>query len=262
MSWLAMKDNNWLFIGTDSRLAACSDIMFERGFATQHIGTDHYSDELGEVIANYSPRQIVFPILQMKNEIPPLLLEEGTELYTGVASEPWLKPLREAGLSLHCYLKEEQFIWQNAKLTAEGFIHEYYARTKRCISGTPFSVAGFGKVGKATAHALASLGAVVTVVARSEAQIGEACYHGYKTEQLTDDWAMKDGMLINTIPAKWLVATENPRLHIYDLASAPGCLKAQLSSEYYTVLLGLPGKHFPVDAAIALADALERMYRR
>ena len=43
-----MKDNNWLFIGTDSRLAACSEIMFERGFATHHIGTDHYSDELGE----------------------------------------------------------------------------------------------------------------------------------------------------------------------------------------------------------------------
>ena len=73
---------------------------------------------------------------------------------------------------------------------------------------------------------------------------------------------MKEGILINTIPAKWLAATENPSLHIYDLASAPGCLKAQLSSEYYTVLLGLPGKHFPVDAAVALADALERMYRR
>ena len=144
-----MKDNNWLFIGTDSRLAACSEIMFERGFATHHIGTDHYSDELGEQIAEYSPRQIVFPILQMKDAIPPLLLEKGTELYTGVASEEWLKPFKEAGLSVHCYLKEEQFIWQNAKLTAEGFIHEYYARTKRCISGNHFSVAGFGKVGKA-----------------------------------------------------------------------------------------------------------------
>ncbi|MBO0585733.1 dipicolinate synthase [Sporosarcina sp. E16_8] len=257
-----MKDNNWLFIGTDSRLAACSDIMFERGFATHHIGTNHYSDELGEEITNYSPRQIVFPIVQMKDPIPPSLLDEGMELYTGKASEEWLKPLREVGLSLHCYLQEEPFIWQNAKLTAEGFIHEYYARTKRCISGTHFSVAGFGKVGKATAHALASLGAVVTVVARSNDQLGEACYHGYKTERLTDDWSMKKGILINTIPVKWLAAPQNPSLHIYDLASAPGCLKAQLSSEYYTVLLGLPGKHFPVDAAVALADALERMYRR
>ncbi|WP_186671199.1 dipicolinate synthase [Sporosarcina sp. BP05] len=257
-----MKDNNWLFIGTDSRLAACGDIMFERGFATRHIGTDHYTDELGEEIVKYSPRQIVFPILQMKNAIPPLLLEEGVELYTGIASEQWLRPLREAGLSLHSYTQEEQFIWQNAKLTAEGFIHEYYARTKRCISGGHFSIAGFGRVGKATAHALASLGAVVTVVARSDDQLGEASYHGYKIERLTDEWAMEEGTLINTIPVKWLAAPQNPSVHIYDLASAPGCLKAQLSSEYYTVLLGLPGKHFPVDAAVALADALERMYRR
>ena len=198
----------------------------------------------------------------MKDSIPPSLLEEGTELYTGIASEEWLKPFKEAGLHIHSYLKEEQFIWQNAKLTAEGFIHEYYARTKRCISGTHFSVAGFGKVGKATAHALASLGAIVTVVARSDDQLGEAAYHGYKTERLTDDWAIKEGILINTIPAKWLAVLRDPSLHIYDLASAPGCLKAQLSSEYYTVLLGLPGKHFPVDAAVALADALERMYRR
>ncbi|KAA0966467.1 hypothetical protein FQ087_09630 [Sporosarcina sp. ANT_H38] len=262
MSWLAMKDNNWLFIGTDSRLGTCSKIMFERGFATHHIGTNNYSDELGERIVEYSPKQIVFPILQMKDPIPPSLLEEGTELFTGVASEEWLRSYKGAGLSIHSYFKEEQFIWQNAKLTAEGFIHEYYARTKRCISGTHFSIAGFGKVGKATAHALASLGAIVTVVARADAQLGEACYHGYKTELLTDDWAMKDEILINTIPAKWLAATKNPSLHIYDLASAPGCLKAQLSSEYYTVLLGLPGKHFPVDAAVALADALERMYRR
>ena len=257
-----MKDNNWLFIGTDSRLAACSEIMADRGFVTDHIGVDHYTDELGGRIAEYSPRQIIFPIIQMKNSIPPSLLEQGTKLYTGIASEEWLKPLREAGLSLHSYLKEEQFIWQNAKLTAEGFIHEYYERTKRCISGTHFSIAGFGKVGKATAYALASLGAIVTVVARSDDQLGEASYHGYKTERLMDDWVIKEGILINTIPAKWLAATKNPGLHIYDLASAPGCLKTQLSSEYYTVLLGLPGKHFPVDAAVALADALERMYRR
>ena len=56
-----MKDNNWLFIGTDSRLAACSEIMFERGFATHHIGTDHYSDELGETIAELFAKANCFP---------------------------------------------------------------------------------------------------------------------------------------------------------------------------------------------------------
>jgi dipicolinate synthase subunit A len=257
-----MKGNKWLFLGTDARLAACSEIMAQRGFDTYHIGTDHYTDDLGNRIAEYSPRQIVFPILQMKGSIPFELMEKETQLYTGITSEEWQRPLKEAGLLHNPYLKEEQFIWQNAKLTAEGFIHEFYSRTRRSVFKTHFYVAGFGKVGKAVTHALASLGANVTVIARSDAQLGEASFHGYKTERLTDEWGIKDGNLVNTIPAKWLSVSESPGLHIFDLASEPGCLKEQLSSEYYTVLLGLPGKHFPVDAAAALANALERMYRR
>ena len=71
-------------------------------------------------------------------------------------------------------------------------------------------MAGFGRVGKTAAHALASLGANVTIVARSDSQLGEAAVLGYHTERLTDDWEMKEGNLINTIPAKWLAVTENP----------------------------------------------------
>lgn len=257
-----MTENNWLFIGTDSRLATCSEMMTDRGFNSHHMATNQYTEELGELIVKLSPQQLVFPILQMEGCIPPALLEAGVELYTGIASEEWLRPFKDAGMSIHSYLKEEQFIWQNAKLTAEGFIYEFYSRTKRTISGTCFYVAGFGKVGKATAYTLASLGADVTVVARSDAQLGEAVSNGFKIEHLTNEWDLKEGNLINTIPAKWLALTGSPGLHVYDLASAPGCLKAQLSSEYYTVLLGLPGKCFPVDAADALADALERIYRR
>jgi dipicolinate synthase subunit A len=262
MGWIAMTENNWLFIGTDNRMAICSEMMTERGFNSHHIATNQYTEQLGETIAELSPQRLVFPLVQLKGSLPPALLKAGTVLYTGKASEEWLQPFEDAGMSIHSYLKEEQFIWQNAKLTAEGFIHEYYSRTKRSISGTSFYVAGFGKVGKTTAHALAALGADVTVIARSDTQLGEAFSNGFKIELLTNEWAIKEGNLINTIPAKWLAITDSPGLHVYDLASAPGCLKAQLSSEYYTVLLGLPGKCFPVDAANALADALERTYRR
>jgi dipicolinate synthase subunit A len=64
---------------------------------------------------------------------------------------------------------------------------------------------------------------------------------------------------VNSIPSQWLTVEKELEFPIFDLASSPGCLKNPLSSEYYTILLGLPGKHFPVDAATALADALERM---
>ncbi len=262
MGWIPMRDDKWLFIGTDKRLSTCSEMLSERGYECYHFGTDQYTEQLGARIAELSPRHIVFPILQMKGTIPSDLLKKGTRLYTGVASDEWLTSFKDAGIQIHSYLKDEQFIWQNARLTAEAFVHDYYTRMKRQLAGNHFHVAGFGRVGKLTAQVLASLGAYVTVLARSHTQLSEAAALGYKIERLRDDFDMREGNLINTIPAKWLSVAENSELHVFDLASAPGCLKEPLSSEYYTVLLGLPGKHFPVDAAAVLADALEGMYRQ
>lgn len=257
-----MTEEKWLFIGTDKRLAVCSEMMSDRGLATAHIATDSYSEQLATCLLEETPKHIVFPIRQMKGTIPPDLLHKEAKLYTGVASEEWLAPFKEAGLTIHCYLKDEPYIWQNARLTAEAFIHEYYAHAGRSIAENHFYIAGFGKVGKTAAHALASLGANVTIVARSDDQLGEASVLGYRTERLTDDWTLEEGNLVNTIPARWLTVPETSHLRIFDLASAPGCLREVPIPEYYTVLLGLPGKHFPMDAAAVLAEALERMHRR
>lgn len=258
-----MSGNNWLFIGMDKRLSTCSEIFSGRGLDSVHFATDHYTEQLGERIAELAPAHIVFPILQMKGTpIPVNLLAEETNLYTGVAKEEWLAPFKAAGHKIRPYLQEEQFIWQNARLTAEAFVHEYYARTARSIGEGHFHVAGFGKVGKMTAHLLKSIGATVVIIARSETQLGEAATLGYDVISLTDNFVLDEGTLVNTIPAKWLSVQSDSRLHIFDLASAPGCLKKSPAPEYYTVLLGLPGKHFPVDAAKALADALGRMYRK
>ena len=100
-----------------------------------------------------------------------------------------------------------------------------------------------------TAAVLASLGAAVTILARSSDQLGEAAAIGYKTMQLPTDTVDLKGILVNTIPAKWLAVEKDSTLRIYDLASAPGCLRANSPDEYYTIHLGLPGKHFPADAA-------------
>lgn len=255
-----MNEQKWLFIGTDDRMAACSKIMAKKGFDSHHIATDHCSAQLEQCLREIAPQHIVFPVLQLKGTFPVTALHKDTVLYTGVASEEWLAPFKEEGFTIRRYLKDEPFIWQNARLTAEGFIREYYAYAGRSIAEKQFHVAGFGRVGKTAAHALASLGAKVTIVARSDSQLGEAAVLGYPTERLTDDWKITEGNLINTIPAKWLSFSGTPDLHIFDLASAPGCLKEVPVSEYYIILLGLPGKHFPVDAATALADTLERMY--
>ena len=257
-----MNDKRWLFIGTDKRLSACSRLMAERGHTCHHAETNAYTKRLGEVITDFSPNHIVFPILQMERTLPSELLRNGTRLYTGVASEDWLRSYKEHDFRIESYLQEEQFIWQNARLTAEAFIAEFYSLRKQSVAEKKFYVAGFGKVGKMVAHVLSALGAEVTIIARSAKQLAEAGALRYSTRLLTSDIVLQESCLVNTIPAQWLSAVGNEKFHIFDLASAPGCLKVARADEYYTILPGLPGIHFPMDAAAALADVLDRMYRR
>ena len=47
------------------------------------------------------------------------------------------------------------------------------------IAGGHFYIAGFGKVGKMVANVMSSLGADVTIIARSDRQLGEALAHRY-----------------------------------------------------------------------------------
>ncbi|QTD42278.1 hypothetical protein [Sporosarcina sp. Te-1] len=254
-----IHEEKWLFIGSDRRLEICSKLFGEFGLASAHSNSNEYSDELGQLIASFQPDHIVFPILEMKGNIPPELLPSGTKLYVGVASEQWVATYESRGYPVERYLQEERFIWENAILTAEGFLREYYKDTNRCIKGRHFFVTGFGKVGKMTAKMIHSLGGEVTVAARSEAQLSEAVSLGYAIQSLQEDWTNEHSILVNTIPAQWLHLHNDSTLRVYDLASAPGCLKPGSFAEYYTIHLGLPGKHFPDDAAKVLAEALLRM---
>lgn len=257
-----MNDNRWLFVGTDKRLSVCSQMMAERGYECVYLGTNSFTEELRRIISKFVPGHIVLPIHQLEGEFPVDILEKTTSLYAGVTSKEWVAPFTKAGIEVHHYLQEEQFIWRNAWLTAEAFLTEYYSSTGRIISGEHFYIAGFGKVGKMVARLVASLGADVTIIARSNQQLGEAEAHGYAGKRLTTNMELREGFLINTIPARWFSETSSTKRYIFDLASAPGCLVSVTIPEYYRILPGLPGKHFPVDAADALADALERIYRR
>lgn len=257
-----MSEERWLFIGSDKRLPICSEVMNNRGFKTQSIKTNSYTPGLEKLLIDYKPTHIVFPIMQMAGTIPIKYLDETTNFYVGLASELWLTHYKEADVKITSYLNEEQFVWKNAKLTAEALLAVYYAKTGRAIARQSFTVAGFGRVGKAVADALSALGGRVTVLVRSESDLGEADLRGFNTEKIDRELILSNTCLVNTVPAQWLSLGKTENLLIFDLASAPGCLVDGLMPEYYTILPGLPGTYFPVDAATALADALERIHRR
>ena len=257
-----MNDEKWLFIGTDKRLSVCCTLMEKKGYVSRYINTNTYTDELEAVLVEFEPDHLVFPILEMNGSIPLRLLGENTKLYTGVVSEKWKNRYKDAHLSIASYLQDEVFIWENARLTAEALINVFYNELSQTIYGKQFYVAGYGRVGKMVADSLLALGAKVTVIARSDAQLGEAKMRGYTIEQFSSLLKMSEGYLINTVPAQWFTKQIDNPIFIFDLASAPGCLREPSTFEYYRLLPGLPGKYFPVDAAISLSGALERIHRR
>ena len=257
-----MTKEKWLFIGTDKRLTECSRLMIDRGHECRYLKTNTYTEELEALLIEFSPENIVFPILEMDGSIPLELIGIGAALYTGVTSNEWIEPYKAADIRVESYLREELFIWENARITAEAFILAYYAEMGHTVAGKRFNVAGYGRVGKMVADALASLGGDVTVIARSVAQLSEAKVRGFKADPLSENMKLEDSYLVNTIPTRWFSVQQALPRFIFDLASAPGCLMEGSVLEYYRLLPGLPGKYFPVDAAISLADALERIHQR
>ncbi|PIC87668.1 hypothetical protein CSV72_00525 [Sporosarcina sp. P20a] len=249
----------WLVVGTDQRLRIANELLVELGIDSKYINSDTFNEQLKQTLIDIKPDHLLLPLLLMEQSIPVDYLKEGSSVYSGNTSAEWRQELADKGISHTNYLENEQFIWRNAQLTAEAFVHVFYEQTKRQIAGKHFYIAGFGRVGKALAYILKQLQATITIAARANEQLAEAGILGYNTLRLNETTQFTRGYLLNTIPAPWLDLNQSGAVHVFDVSSAPGCLKHSDSSEYYTIHLKLPGKHFPEDAAAVLVDAILRI---
>lgn len=254
-----MMTDKWLFIGTDQRFSICKERFVKEGKQCRLVQTEVWNEALEKVLRDFKPNHIVFPINELKGHVPLSLLVHRPTLYVGSASKEWLVPFQNKQLTIHHYLQEELFIWQNAHITAEAFLKEFYKETERMVRGASFYIAGFGRVGKMVAQLVQSLGGEVTIVARQASQLAEAKMLGYDSCSIDEVSSYEGSYMVNTIPAKWLRAEKSKALFIFDLASMPGCLREAKYVEYYKILPRLPGKHFPIDAGLALKDAFHRL---
>ncbi|WOV85328.1 hypothetical protein PGH26_05170 [Sporosarcina jeotgali] len=256
-----MSEARWLLIGSDLRIKECTRLFNEKDMDVTHYPYDEVTDELVKQIDKIHPTHIVLPMQGIMGSLDLKQLSKGTVFVTGILPEIQKTELESAGHYVSSYLKDERFVWNNARLTAEGFVKDFYLVTNTPIASTHFQITGFGRVGRMLAHVLAAAGAKLTIYARSEAQLGEAEALGFEVKRLSTEAEFETGYLINTIPAQWLALQPEDSLRVFDLASKPGCLKPGMSSAYYTLHLGLPGKHFPQRAASYLADTILRMCR-
>lgn len=252
-----------IIIGTDLRLSYFHTAI-SIDLETKLVATMTWDDELKAVVEQFEPQILFLPIQPLQMECPFILPESCKVLFVGKQNEEIEKEIERRNMHVFAYLEDEQYIWDNANLTAEGFINYFYIQEKQAIYNKQFIITGYGRVGKRLAHALHHLGAKVVISVRSEHQLFEAKSYGYDIETLEnvlDKQKNQSAYLINTIPSKWL---ENKQAdlfkQVFDLASNPGCLldtKENIPSNY-ALATSLPGMYFPQDAGLLIAQAVQK----
>ena len=174
----------------------------------------------------------------------------------------------ERGLTVLDYFDREELAVANAVPTAEGAVQIALEQLPVTLHGARVLVVGFGRVGRATAHRMAALGAKVTVAARRYESLAWAQAMGYgaeKTGQLAG-WLCGYDLVVNTVPALVLGEAEladlKPDCLVLDLASKPGGVDLEAAGRLgRTVIwaLSLPGKVAPVTAGAAIKNTIYNM---
>lgn len=222
-----------------------------------------WTEELKAAIIDFQPTIIFLPIPPLQIESSFVLPESCLLLFVGKKNMQIEQEIQNSQVHAFYYLEDEQWIWENANLTAEGFINNFYRSENESIYNKKFIITGYGRVGKRLAFALHHLGAEVVISVRSDHQLFEAKSYGYQIEQFEHVVKNQDALstyLINTIPYRWLSPSDTTRFKkVYDLASNPGCLLESADSipTNYKHSTSLPGLYFPKDAGYLIAKAVQ-----
>jgi dipicolinate synthase subunit A len=262
-----MSANKWCVIGTDQRMQKLALEIEKSGEEVLYVKTKAWGYQLERTLLDFLPEKIVFPIQPLEMAVPVInkeIFQLVSACFVGKLTPEWTSFFETNQYTIERYLEDEEFIWLNAKLTAEGFIAAFYVNEKETIAGKKFVIAGFGRVAKLLAAQLKRMDAFPLIVVRSSDQLAEAKAMGYEAEVLTPTLNIQSSYFVNTIPALWFT---NEFIQgfincktFYDIASAPGCLASDESLPVaYYLYTSLPGQFIENDAAKLLSLCIRKL---
>lgn len=199
------------------------------------------------------------PLFDEKIQIADIcaLLDSTKTVFGGQLSKSFCEELDLKTVDWCDYFQLEELAVFNAVPTAEGVIEILIEKLPITVRSMKCAVTGFGKVGKAVASALKSLGADVTVVARSPRDAAYTLSENMHACTFSELKSKADNFdaLINTVPAKVINKAEMERLKpdclLLEVASPPFGIDFGAAKELALTVIkagSLPGKTAPKTA--------------
>lgn len=152
------------------------------------------------------------------------------------------------------FLLDENYLAQNAAITADCALQVAAPLLKTTFADTPTLIFGWGRIGKCLAQILKSIGAPVTVAARKEKDRAMIRALGCNAAQIGEELS-GFRLVFNTVPEEIV----HHRL--------PGCVKIDLASrkgipgDDVVWARGLPGIYAPESSGRLIAETFLRRYK-
>ena len=174
-----------------------------------------------------------------------------------------------AGRKIVNLLEDEEFLRENAQLTAEGAIVCAANFMKTAFRGSKCLVVGFGRIGQELTDLLVGMRAQPVVYARREESRRRAMQRGAIATESLEDGISGAKAVFSTPPE--MVLSENiltcaaKDAVILDLASAPFGVDLEAAQRLGLsawIESGVPGRYCPESAAFVLESAVKRIIDR
>lgn len=275
------KNNNMLLIGGDSRQLYMADYLENKGFNVSVYG---FRDNGRKCVENIKSAIsdadiIILPLpatkdgkyftstVPMKETIDDIIsnIKNNQLVFAGMISKGLEAKILKKTDKVFDYFKREEVTVKNTVPTAQGILKTMIDNIEYTIHSSRCAVFGYGRVAKATADILHSIGADVTVCVRKYGDIAAAQVKGLNGCMISDFYKISHDfdIIINTVPSVVIdrKILENLRSDclIIDVASAP--FGTDFAAAYELGLNAmqcpsLPGKVAPKTAGKIIADAV------
>ncbi len=176
------------------------------------------------------------------------LADQGV-IFAGYGMPPLMaERLRSRGAEIYDASLDEDFLIENAKITAHGALGRIMTETDRDISELSIGVVGYGRIGSTLSELLLFLGAKVRIFSGSEEKITALAAEGADVSSVDGgDFSGLD-ILINTAPKRILTRKREADIlssgvRIIELASGKN-----FSSDEVNIMASIPDKMYPISS--------------